>query len=82
MQLAADDRLVGQLLTFDAGSENLEEDSEAAEGPPVRSVDRLPAKVTASYAPSTGRPQRRAFIFNGEDGPRQIDARLRFEAAL
>jgi hypothetical protein len=38
-------------------------------------------RVIAPYQASAGRPQRRAFVFNGEDGPRQIDARRRFESA-
>jgi Domain of unknown function (DUF6456) len=39
-------------------------------------------RVIAPYQASAGRPQRRAFVFNGEDGPRQIDARRRFESAI
>jgi hypothetical protein len=45
IQLAADDWLLGQLMTFDAGSEDLEDGGDAEEdGPAVLSFDRVPAK--------------------------------------
>ena len=45
IQLAADDWLLGQLMTFDAGSEDLEDGGDAEEdGPAVLSFDRVPAR--------------------------------------
>ena len=43
IQLAADDWLLAQLLTFDAGAEDLEDEDDVVEGPAVLSVDRVPA---------------------------------------
>ena len=45
IQLAADDRLLDQLTTFDADVENLEDGGDAEDdGPAVLSFDRVPAK--------------------------------------
>ena len=45
IQLAADDRLLDQLMIFDAGAEDLEEGGDAEDdGPAVLSLDRVPAK--------------------------------------
>jgi hypothetical protein len=39
-------------------------------------------KVVAPYEPRMASPSKRAFVFNGHDGPIQIDARHRFEKAM
>jgi hypothetical protein len=39
-------------------------------------------KLIASYQASAGRPQRRAYVFEGGDGPARVDARRRFEAGI
>ena len=44
IQLAADDWLLEQLMTFDAGAEDLEDDDEADDSPPVLSFDRIPPR--------------------------------------
>ena len=45
IQLAADDRLLDQLMTFDSGSEDFEDSSDAEDdGPAVLSFDRVPAR--------------------------------------
>ena len=45
IQLAADDRLLDQLMTFDAGAEDLEDSGDAeVDGPAVLSFDRVPAR--------------------------------------
>ena len=44
IQLAAEDWLLEQLMTFDAGAEDLEDDDEADDSPPVLSFDRIPPR--------------------------------------
>ena len=45
IQLAATDWLLDQLMTFDAGAEDLEDGDDAeADGPAVLSFDRAPAR--------------------------------------
>jgi hypothetical protein len=45
IQLAADDWLLDQLMTFDSGSEDFEDSSDAEDdGPAVLSFDRVPAR--------------------------------------
>ena len=45
IQLVADDWLLNQLMTFDAGAEELEDDGDAEDdGPAVLSFDRVPAR--------------------------------------
>lgn len=46
IQLAADDRLLDQLMTFDAGAEDLEDGGDAEDdGPAMLSFDRVPARL-------------------------------------
>lgn len=44
IQLAVDDWTLEQLLIFDAGAEDLEEEDDCDEGPAVLSFDRVPAR--------------------------------------
>ena len=44
IQLAADDWLLEQLLAFEAGAEDLEDEDDADEGPAVLSFDRVPPR--------------------------------------